>query len=153
IPRFRGVKWLELGEAVTADEIEAVEQSQGVCLGEGDIFLFRTGHHRRGLELGSWNNNYDGEGQAGLHFNVTPLLHERKGAAFLPDGAGETIPSNVQGVSYPVHALQIAVMGMACADGLQFEDLVKLCEEHNRWTFMVAGIPLRLLGGTGSLFN
>jgi kynurenine formamidase len=153
IPRFRKVKWLEPGEAVTANEIEAVEKFQGVRLGEGDIFLFRTGHHRRRLELGPWNNNCDGEGQAGLHVNAMPLLHERKVAAFLPDGDGETVPSNVEGVAYPVHALQIASMGMACADNLQFEDLIKICEEEKRWTFMLIGIPLRLPQGTGSLFN
>jgi kynurenine formamidase len=153
IPRFRKVKWLELGEAVTAEEIEAVERFHGVRLGEGDIFLFRTGHHRRRLELGSWNNGCDGEGQAGLHINAMVLLHERKVAAFLPDGDGETVPSNVEGVPYPVHALQIASMGMACADSLQFEELVKVCEEENRWTFMVVASPLRLPQGTGSLFN
>lgn len=153
IPRFRGVKWLEPGEAVTADELEAVEKFEGVRLGEGDIFLFRTGHHRRRLELGSWNNGCDGEGQAGLHMNAMVLLHERKVAAFLPDGDGETVPSNVEGVPYPVHALQIAAMGMACADSLQFEELVKVCEEENRRTFMVVAAPLRLPRGTGSLFN
>jgi kynurenine formamidase len=153
IPRFRKVKWLELGEAVTAEEIEAVERFQSVRLGEGDIFLFRTGHHRRRLELGSWNNGCDGEGQAGLHVNAMVLLHERKVAAFLPDGDGETVPSNVEGVPYPVHALQIASMGLACADSLQFEELVKVCEEENRWTFMVLASPLRLPRGTGSLFN
>jgi kynurenine formamidase len=153
IPRFRGVKWLEPGEAVTADELEAAEKFEGVHLGEGDIFLFRTGHHRRRLELGPWNNGYDGEGQAGLHVNAMVLLHERKVAAFLPDGDGETVPSNVQGVPYPVHALQIAAMGMACADSLQFEELLKVCEEENRRTFMVVAAPLRLPRGTGSLFN
>jgi kynurenine formamidase len=153
IPRFRKVKWLELGEAVTAEEIEAVERFQSVRLGEGDIFLFRTGHHRRRLELGSWNNGCDGEGQAGLHVNAMVLLHGRKVAAFMPDGDGETVPSNVEGVPYPVHALQIASMGLACADSLQFEELVKLCEEENRWTFMVLASPLRLPRGTGSLFN
>jgi kynurenine formamidase len=153
IPRFRGVKWLEPGEAVTADELEAAEKFEGVRLGEGDIFLFRTGHHRRRLELGSWNNGCDGEGQAGLHVNAMVLLHERKVAAFLPDGDGETVPSNVEGVPYPVHALQIAAMGMACADSLQFEELVKVCAEENRWTFMVVASPLRLPRGTGSLFN
>jgi kynurenine formamidase len=153
IPRFRGVKWLEPGEAVTADELEAAEKFEGVRLGEGDIFLFRTGHHRRRLELGSWNNGCDGEGQAGLHVNAMVLLHERKVAAFLPDGDGETVPSSVEGVPYPVHALQIAAMGMACADSLQFEELVKVCEEENRRTFMVVAAPLRLPRGTGSLFN
>jgi kynurenine formamidase len=153
IPRFRGVKWLEPGEAVTSDEIEAVEKSQGVRLGEGDLFLFRTGHHRRRLELGAWNNSCEGEGQAGLDVNAMLLLHERKVAAFFPDGDGETVPSNVEGVPYPVHALQIGAMGMACADSLQFEDLVKVCEEEKRWTFMLVAAPLRLPRGTGSLFN
>ena len=153
IPRFRKVSWLEPGEAVTADEIEAAERFEGVRLDEGDIFLFRTGHHRRRLELGSWNNGCEGEGQAGLHVNAMILLHERKVAAFLPDGDGETVPSNVEGIPYPIHALQIASMGMACADSLQFEELVKVCEEENRWTFMVVAAPLRLPRGTGSLFN
>jgi kynurenine formamidase len=152
-PRFRKVKWLEPGEAITAEEIESVEKFQGVRLEEGDVFLFRTGHHRRRLELGPWNNNCDGEGQAGLHVNAMPLLHERKISAFFPDGDGETVPSNVEGIAYPVHALQIASMGMACADCLQFEDLVKLCEQQNRWTFMIVAAPLRLPRGTGSLFN
>jgi len=153
IPRLRGVKWLEPGEAVTRAELEAAEKALGVRLGEGDIFVFRTGHHRRRLELGPWNNGYDGEGKAGLHVDTILLLHERKVAAFLPDGDGETVPSNVEGIAYPIHALQIAAMGMACADSLQFEELVKVCEEEKRWEFLVVAAPLRLPRGTGSLFN
>jgi len=153
IPGLRGVKWLEPGEAVTTAELEAAEKAKGVRLGEGDIFVFRTGHHRRRLELGPWNNGYDGEGKAGLHVETILLLHERKVAAFLPDGDGETVPSNVDGVAYPIHALQIAAMGMACSDSLQFEELVMVCEDEKRWEFMVVAAPLRLPGGTGSLFN
>jgi kynurenine formamidase len=153
IPRLRGVKWLEPGEAVTREELEAAEKAQGVQLGEGDIFLFRTGHYRRRVELGPWNNGYDGEGKAGLHVDAIALLHERKVAVFFPEGDGETVPSNVEGVAYPIHALQLAAMGMVCADSLQFDDLVKVCEAENRWEFMVVACPLRLPGGTGSLFN
>jgi kynurenine formamidase len=153
IPRLRGVKWLEPGEAVTQEELEHAENAEGVRLGEGDIFLFRTGHHRRRLELGPWNNGYDGEGKAGLDAASMRMLHDRKVAAFLPDGDGETVPSNVEGVAYPIHALQIAAMGMTAADSLQFEELVKVCEEEHRWEFMVVATPLRLPGGTGSLFN
>jgi kynurenine formamidase len=153
IPRLRGVKWLEPGEAVMSEELEAAEKAQGVSLDEGDIFLFRTGHHRRRLELGPWNNSYAGEGRAGLHPTTMLMLHKRKVAAFLPDGDGETVPSNVEGVVSPIHALQISAMGMACADSLQFEDLVKVCEREQRWEFMVVIAPLRLPGGTGSLFN
>jgi kynurenine formamidase len=153
IPRLRNVKWLEPGEAVTCEELEAAEKAQGVRLDKGDIFVFRTGHHRRRLELGPWNNGYDGEGKAGLHATTMLLLHERKVAAFFPDGDGETVPSNAEGVAYPIHALQIAAMGMACADSLQFEELVQVCEAEGRWEFMVVAAPLRLPKGTGSLFN
>ena len=98
-------------------------------------------------------NGYTGEGKAGLHVETIRMLHERKVAAFFPDGDGETVPSNVEGVLYPIHALQIASMGMVCADSLQFEELIEVCEEEQRWEFMVVGAPLRLPGGTGSLFN
>ena len=153
IPRLRGVPWLEPGEAVTPEELDAAEKSEGVTLGEGDILLFRTGHHRRRLELGPWNNGYDGDGKAGLHVTTLQLLHERNVAVFLPDGDGETVPSHVEGIAYPIHLIQIVAMGMICADSLQFEELVKVCEEEKRWEFMVVASPLRLPGGTGSLFN
>jgi len=155
VPRFRRVKWLEPGEAVTRAELEAVEQAEGVRLGEGDILVFRTGHHRRRLELGAWSNDYPpaGEGKAGLHVDTIPWMHERKIAAFLPDGDGETVPSNVEGMLYPIHPLQVTAMGMFVSDSLQLEDVARACEEEGRFEFMVVGLPLRLPGGTGSPWN
>jgi kynurenine formamidase len=155
IPRFRGVKWLEPGEAVVRAELEACELAQGVEIGEGDIFVFRTGHHRRRLELGPWDNGYPptGQGKAGLHVDTVPWMHERRIAAFLPDGDGEAVPSTVEGMLYPIHPLQIVAMGMLASDSLQFEDLARACEEEGRWEFMVIGLPLRLPGGTGSPWN
>jgi kynurenine formamidase len=153
IPRLRGVKWLEPGDGVSYGELLNAEVAQGVRLGEGDILLFRTGHHRRRLELGPWDNSYAGEGRAGLYPDAVRLLHERRVAAFLPDGDGETVPGNVEGVAHPIHALQVAAMGMACADNLQFEELVEVCESERRWEFLVVAAPLRIPRGTGSLVN
>ena len=66
--RYRRVDWLEPGEAVTRAELEAIEKAQGVRLGEGDILVFRTGHHARRLALGAWSNDYPpagaGQGRA-----------------------------------------------------------------------------------------
>ena len=94
-------------------------------LGEGDILVFRTGHHARRLALGPWNNDYppEGEGKAGLHVDTVPWMHERQIAAFLPDGDGETVPSNVEKMPYPIHALQLTAMGMLVSDSLQLEEL------------------------------
>ena len=149
--RHRGVEWLDPGDAVTAEELEAAEEQQGVRLDEGDIFVFRTGQHRRRLTLGPWDNNV--EGRAGLHPTALRLLAERGVAAFAADGDGETIPSPVDGVSYPMHPLQICAMGMAAFDNLQFEDLRQACDEEGRQVFMFSAGPLRITRGTGSPVN
>jgi kynurenine formamidase len=153
IPRLRGTRWVEPGEAVTRAELEAAERAEGVRLGEGDILVFRTGHHRRRLERGAWDNGYTGAGKAGLHVDTIPWMHERRIAAFLPDGDGETVPSTVDGILYPIHPLQIVAMGMVASDSLNLEDIAAACEEEKRWEFMVVAEPLRLPGGTGSPFN
>jgi kynurenine formamidase len=155
IPKMRGVKWLEPGEAVTRAELEECETAEGVEVGEGDILVFRTGHHRRRLELGPWDNNPPpaGAGKAGLHVDTIPWMHERRIAAFLPDGDGEAVPSVVDGITYPIHPLQVVAMGMLVSDSLQFEELVEACEQEDRFEFMVVGLPLRLPGATGSPWN
>ena len=154
VPRFRGVDWLEPGEAVTRAELEAIEKAQGVSLGEGDILVFRTGHHgAAGARRVEQRLPAAGEGKAGLHVDTIPWMHERRIAAFLPDGDGETVPSNVEGMPYPIHPLQLTAMGMLVADSLQLEDLAEACEEEGRFEFMVVGLPLRLPGGTGSPWN
>ena len=83
--------------------------------------MLRTGQHRRRLEEGPWDNNV--EGRAGLHPTALRFLAERRVAAFAADGDGETVPSPVDGITYPIHPLMIAAMGMAAFDNLQFEDL------------------------------
>lgn len=155
VPRYRGVPWLEPGEAVRRHEVEAIEESQGVRLGKGDILVFRTGHHQRRLALGPWDNGAPpyGAGKAGLHVDTVPWMHERRIAAFLPDGDGEAIPSSVEGIQYPIHPLQIVAMGMLAADSLDLEELALACQQEQRWEFLVVGLPLRLPGGTGSPWN
>jgi kynurenine formamidase len=155
IPKLRGVPWLDPGAAVTRAELEECEAAQGVEVGEGDVLVFRTGHHRRRLELGAWDNNPppQGEGKAGLHVDTIPWMHERRIAAFLPDGDGEAVPSVVDGITYPIHPLQVVAMGMLVSDSLQFEDLATACEAEGRQEFMVVGLPLRLPGATGSPWN
>jgi kynurenine formamidase len=155
IPKLRGVKWLEPGDAVRRAELEEAAEATGVPLGEGDFLVLRTGHHRRRLELGAWDNGPPpkGEGKAGIHVDAIPWMHELKLAAFLPDGDGETVPSVVEGMGYPIHPLQVVAMGMLVSDSLQFEDLAQAVEEEGRSEFMVVGLPLRLPGGTGSPWN
>jgi hypothetical protein len=80
-------------------------------------------------------------------------MKDRKIASFLPDGDGELVPSQVDGMVYPIHPLQIVAMGLSTADALYLEDVATACEQEKRWEFMVVGLALRLPGGTGSPWN
>jgi kynurenine formamidase len=150
IPRLRGVKWLEPGEMVQADELLAAEQAQGVQLRTGDILYLRTGHHRRRLERGSWDAAV---AKAGLHSTAMALLHSREIAAFGADGDGDAVPNDCDAVMYPIHTLGMNAIGLHFMDSLQFEDLAEACEREKRWEFMTVIAPLRLERGTGSPVN
>ena len=150
IPRLRGVRWLEPGENVFRDDLEAAERGQGVSVGAGDILLVRTGHALRLAELEPWDTDKE---RAGLHPTTAPFLAERSVAALGSDGNNDTAPSITEGVGFPIHVLAINAMGIHLLDYLQFEDLVELCEREERWEFLFVGAPLRLDGGTGSPLN
>lgn len=153
IPRRRGVLWLEPGTPVSRVELEEAERAEGVRLGKGDLFVFRTGHRRRRTEPGPWDNGYQGGGKAGLHVDAISLLHERHVAGFLPDGDAVVVPCTVEAMFYPIHPLQITAMGMLASDSLNLEDLAEARAAEQRWEFLVVVAPLWVPGATGSSFN
>ncbi|MEV6314876.1 cyclase family protein [Streptomyces sp. NPDC051776] len=148
IPRLRGVPWLEPGDHVTADELAAAEEAQGVRVGRGDILLVRTGHRKRRSELGPWAGT-----RAGLHPGAAEFVAERRVAVLGSDSNSDVAPGLVRDVGYPVHVLAVHALGVHLLDYLQFEDLIPLCEEERRWSFFCLVAPLRLPGGTGSPVN
>ncbi len=150
VPRRRGVPWLEPGEHIFAEDLEAAEREQDVTVSEGDILLVRTGHARRLAELGPWNTP---EAKAGLHPSAMRFVAERGVAALGSDGNSDTAPSSADGVDFPIHVLAITAMGIHLLDYLQFEDLRVTCERAGRWEFLFMAAPLRITGGTGSPLN
>jgi len=150
VPRSRGVPWLEPGDHVTLDDIAAAERGQDVRIGRGDILLVRVGHRLRRKERGPWDA---AAARAGLHPSVLPLLAERQIAALGSDSNNDTAPSVADGVDFPVHVLAINALGLLLLDYLEFDELVPLCEEAGRWSFLTVIAPLRLPTGTGSPVN
>jgi kynurenine formamidase len=150
IPRLRGVSWLEPGEQIFADELEAAEQDRGVTVGQGDILLVRIGHARRLAEFGPWET---AGAKAGLHPTAMLFVAERRVAALGSDGNSDTAPSTTEGVAFPIHVLAINAMGVHLLDYLQLEDLRLVCEASGRWEFLFLSAPLRIVGGTGSPVN
>jgi kynurenine formamidase len=150
VPRARGVPWIEPGEHIFREDLEAAERDQGVGVRAGDIVLVRTGHARRLDELEPWDT---GKAKAGLHPTTASWLAERSVAALGSDGNNDTAPSTTEGVAYPIHVLAINAMGVHLLDYLQLEDLLRRCEEAERWEFLFVAAPLRIVGGTGSPVN
>jgi kynurenine formamidase len=150
IPGLRGVSWLEPGEHVLREDLEAAERKQGVRLGDGDILFVRTGHAHRLAELGSWDTEHN---KAGLHPTAMPLLAERGVVALGGDGNSDTAPSTTEGVAFPIHVLALNAMGVLLIDYAQLDDLRAACESAGRWEFLFVTAPLRVVGGTGSPVN
>jgi kynurenine formamidase len=150
IPRARGVTWLEPGQHVFRQDLEAAERAQGLQVGEGDILLFRTGHTSRLATVGPWDTD---EARAGLHPTAARFLAERGVSALGSDGNNDTAPSTTEGVAFPIHVLALNAMGVHLLDYLQFEDLARRCEAEGRWEFFFVAAPLRIGGGTGSPLN
>jgi kynurenine formamidase len=150
VPRVRGVSWIEPGDHVFPEDLEAAERAQGVRVGTGDILLVRTGHTRCQAEREPWDT---GKAKAGLHPTVATFLAERCVAVLGSDGNNDTAPSTTEGIGFPIHVLAINSMGIHLLDYLQFEDLVGRCEEAGSWEFLFAAAPLRIVRGTGSPLN
>jgi kynurenine formamidase len=150
IPRARGIPWLEPGEHIFPDDLEAAEREQGIAVREGDILLVRTGHAHRLAELGPWDTPAS---KAGLHPTATRFLAERGVAALGTDTNGDTAPSSTEGLAFPIHVLVVNAMGIHLLDYLWFERLRATCEQTGRWEFFFVGAPLRITGGTGSPLN
>ncbi len=150
IPRARDVRWLEPGEHVFREDLEAAERRQGAVVREGDVLLVRTGHARRLTELGPWSTP---EAKAGLHPTAMRFLAKRGVSALGSDGNSDTAPSTTEGVGFPIHVLAITAMGIHLLDYLLLEDLRVACERKRRWEFFFVAVPLRITGGTGSPIN
>ena len=150
VPRARGVPWLEPGDHVSREDLEAAELDHGVRVGTGDILLVRTGHTLRQAEREPWDT---GKAKAGLHPTTASFLAEREVAALGSDGNSDTAPSTTEGVGFPIHVLALNAMGVHLLDYLQLEDLVRHCQAERRWEFLFMVAPLRVVGGTGSPVN
>ena len=153
MPRALGKDWLEPGEAIYPDDLDAAEHALGVTVEPGDIVLLRTGRHARRAALGAPALGPMAEGLAGIHATSLPWLHERGVSVLGCDGISDVVPSGLEGGGLPVHTLIIPAMGVHLLDNAQFDDLATACAHYGRWQFLLTLAPLRLLRGTASPVN
>ncbi|WP_238697853.1 cyclase family protein, partial [Streptomyces sp. E5N91] len=150
VARAQGREWLDPGEPIFPEHLEAAERAQGVTVGAGDVLLVRTGEGAR-RTCGDWNPVQTGS--PGLHVACVPWLSERRVAALGADCPQEVTPSGYENLKLPLHGIAMAAMGLWLIDNCQLEDLGTTCADLNRWHFLFSLGPLRLTGATGSPVN
>lgn len=151
LPRHQGRRWLEPGEAVGPDELDAACASQGVEVGPGDILLVSTGRDARRVEHGPWDP--DRTGLAGLHAECVPWLRERDVAVLGSDGVSDPLPAEAHAWPMPLHMCLLVGMGVHLLDNLHLGRLAAACETAGRWEFLFTVAALHIGGGTGSPVN
>ena len=85
--------------------------------------------------------------------SCAPWMHARDVSILGGDDAQDVLPSQVEGVSQPIHALCIVAMGMPIFDNLDLELVGREAEKRKRWEFLVTASPAAVPGATGSVLN
>ena len=150
IPRLKGVPYLEPGERIGVDDLEAWEARSGAAVGPGDAFLLRWGRWARQDAIGPFDT---GAEAAGLDNSVIPWLRERDVAivgwetpGYVPQPPGD-LPR------LALHDFALTMLGIHHMDRADFDELAEAAAERNRWEFMLTIAPLPIPNGTGSPVN
>ena len=151
IARARGVKWLEAGQGVMPEDLEAAERAQGVRVESGDVLLVRTGFYGRRLAEGPVHPME--AGTPAVHVASCPWLRERGVAMIGSDTHNDIAPLPYPALGNSFHVVCLVAMGLWLIDNGNLEDLARACAERKRWEFLLTAAPLRLKNVTGSPVN
>lgn len=148
VARARGVAWLEPGDDVTPDDLEAAEDLAGVRAGRADAIFVRVGLAAREAIEGPEDPGV----RAGLSIDCVPWLHDREIAVWSGDCI-ERLPQPDGALPMPLHQLGFVAMGLAILDNPNLEELADFAATSGRHEFLLTCAPLPIPGGTGSPVN
>jgi kynurenine formamidase len=152
IPLVKKVDYLEPGDPIYPEELDAAEKLHGVKVEEGDALLIRTGRHQRAKAKGAWDARR--EGVPGLDASCLPWLHERRIALLGCDAVSDCSPSHyAPEFEMPIHVGALVMMGVHLLDNADLDALSTACAKHGRYEFLFALAPLILERGTASPVN
>lgn len=144
-------RWLNAGEGIMPEQLEAAEAAAGVRVEPGDILLVRTGYYARRLAEGPRNPMRDGS--PALHVAAAPWLRERGVAMLGTDTHNDVSPLPYPGLGNALHIVALVAMGLWLIDNANLEEVAAACAARRRWEFMLTVAPLRLAAATGSPVN
>jgi len=154
--RHRGKPWLDKGETFDHTDLEAAAKSQGVQIEPHDILVIRTGWMKYWYELNDPESFYDGFVEPGLTYSreLVEWFQQRE----IPNLVTDTIANEVtadpdSGVALPLHCALMRNLGVTLTEIAWLDDLAEACAADNRWSFLYAAAPLKVVHGTGAPVN
>jgi kynurenine formamidase len=150
IARVKGVDRLEVGYALTADDLDAAADASKVEVQPGDVVLLRTGHVT--LFHAGDKQAYAGSGGAGPSMQTVEWFRNHDVAAVATDNMTfEVFPGERDAeVMFPAHLLHLVDMGMTQGQNWDLEALAADCADDGVYEFLLSASPEPFTGGTGS---
>jgi kynurenine formamidase len=152
IPKIRKTEWVDPGDAIYPEDLDAAQRDHHVELGEGDVMLLRTGRFKlrgaKGAAAAAIN------GMPGLHASCLKWMHERKIAVLGSDAVSDVLPTDYDPpLKMPIHTGTLVMMGVHLIDNADLDPLAEVCARDGRYDFMFSLLPLVLERGTASPAN
>src|SRR3989441_5576622 len=153
VARYKGVRALEPGYAITVADLEATAAAAHVTVQRGDLLLIRTGHMSRYLDKKDWRH-FDLDPFPGVSVHTTSWMHEKQIAAVASDNyAVEVRPSELPAFRNPFHVAAIANMRLTLGEIFLLEELAADCASDGRYTFLLVAPPLPVTRAVGTPIN
>lgn len=128
-------------KAITAADLDATEEREGVRVESGDALVARFG----------WvQTRYRGNPMPGMTIDAVRWMHERGVSLYAGDLADAYPP-----LSRPsaMHGVALPRLGMPLIDAVDADELAAVCAELHRYGFLLVAAPPRIHGLTGVPVN
>lgn len=139
VAKVKGVERLEVGYAITAEDLDAAVEQAGVTLEPGDALLVRTGQMQFLHEGDQWAYNHD---CAGLSTNTIEWIHARDVGVVVTDTyVLEVWPPQDWSAMMAVHMIHLRDMGQVQGQNFDLEALAADCAADGQYDFLFTANP------------
>jgi len=154
VPKLKGKPWLDPGEAIYPDDLDAAAAMARVTVERGDIVLIRTGQMAQCRAQKSWGT-YAGTGDApGLSLTCSEWIYQKEIAGYATDTWGtEVLPNETADVLQPIHCVSLVHTGILIGEIFDLDGLAADCAADAVYEFFFVAPPLPITGAVGSPIN
>lgn len=145
IAGWKGVKHLEQGEGITAEDLDACAASQGVAIKSGDIVLVNTGW----MTIFETDRERFNSGEPGLDMSTVAWLKAHDVAAVGADNHAVEVIEVIPPEGLPFHFATIRDLGLYLLENLKLQQLAS----ERQYEFLFIAAPLQLTNAVGSPIN